>query len=131
MLKKLTMKTNKKTSRDMPGEQIDSVSNLFSLLSHSIRIKILWLLKKEKSLNVTEIQKELNISQSSASQHLHLLKLNKLIIEEREGKEVYYSLVASKNISKVLASALQLIGCQLAINNELLSTYSEVASFWI
>ncbi len=112
-------------------EQINSVSNLFSILSHPVRVKILWLLKKNKSLSVYGIQKELNISQSNVSQHLSLLRTNKLVTEERKGKEVYYSLVASKNISKVLSSAVQLIGCQLAMNNELLSTYSEIASFWI
>ena len=124
------METTNKSVKKIPDEQISSVSNLFSLLSHPIRIKILWLLKKKKSLNVNELQKELVISQSNVSQHLSLLRTNKLVAEERKGKEVYYSLVASKKISKVLASALHLIGYQLAINSELLSTYSEIVSFW-
>jgi ArsR family transcriptional regulator len=111
------------------NEQINSVSNLFSILSHSIRIKILWLLKKNKSLNVQELQKELNISQSNVSQHLALLRTHKLVIEERKGKEVYYSLRASKKISKVLASAVHLIAYQLAANSELLSSYTEILSF--
>ena len=124
------METTNKSVKKIPEEQISSVSNLFSLLSHPIRIKILWLLKKKKSLNVNDLQKELNISQSNVSQHLSLLRTNKLVTEERKGKEVYYSLIASKKISKVLASALHLIGYQLAISTELLSTYSEIASFW-
>ena len=124
------METTNKPIKKIPDEQISSVSNLFSLLSHPIRIKILWLLKKKKSLNVNELQKELVISQSNVSQHLSLLRTNKLVAEERKGKEVYYSLVASKKISKVLASALHLIGYQLALNSELLSTYSEIVSFW-
>ena len=107
------MKTTNKPAKKIPEGQISSVSNLFSLLSHPIRIKILWLLKKKKSLNVHEIQKELDISQSNVSQHLSLLRTNKLVTEERKGKEVYYSLIASKRISKVLVSALHLIGYQL------------------
>ncbi len=110
-------------------EQINSVSNLFSILSHSIRIKILWLLKKNKSLSVQELQKQLNISQSNVSQHLALLRTHKLVIEERKGKEVYYSLKASKKISKILASAIHLIAYQMAANSELLSTYNELLSF--
>ena len=110
-------------------EQINSVSNLFSILSHSIRIKILWLLKKNKSLSVQELQKELNISQSNVSQHLALLRTHKLVTEERKGKEVYYSLKASKKISKVLASAIHLIAYQMAANSELLSTYTDLLSF--
>ncbi len=124
------METATKSSKKIPEEQINSVSNLFSLLSHPLRIKILWWLKKKKSLNVHELQKELNISQSNVSQHLSILRTNKLVTEERKGKEVYYSLTASKKISKVLASALHLIGYQLAINSELLSTYAEITSFW-
>ena len=119
-----------KTQKEIPEEQINSVSNLFSLLSHPIRIKILWLLKKKQSLNVRQLQTGLKASQSNVSQHLSLLRTHKLVIEERKGKEVYYSLSASKKISKVLVSALHLIGYQLAVNSELLSNYSEVLSFW-
>ncbi len=124
------MKSKKRVVYKTPEEQINSVSNLFSILSHPIRVKILWLLKKKKSLNVHQIQDELYISQSNVSQHLSLLKVNKLVVEERKGKEVYYYLTESKKISKVLISALHLIGYQLAINSELLSTYSEIISFW-
>ena len=124
------MEKKKNISNRASEEQINSVSNLFSILSHPARVKILWLLKKKKSLNVHQIQDELKISQSNASQHLSLLKVNKLVIEERKGKEVYYGLTESKKISKVLVSALHLIGYQLAINSELLSTYSEIISFW-
>ncbi|OGI08477.1 MAG: hypothetical protein A3I68_06665 [Candidatus Melainabacteria bacterium RIFCSPLOWO2_02_FULL_35_15] len=124
------MGNRKKILEKAPEEQINSVSNLFSILSHPIRVKILWFLKKKKSLNVHQIQNELNISQSNVSQHLSLLKINKLVTEERRGKEVYYSLTETKKISKVLVSALHLIGYQLAINSELLSTYSGILSFW-
>ena len=124
------MDNRKKILKKGPEEQINSVSNLFSILSHSIRLKILWLLKKKKSLNVNQIQTSLKISQSNVSQHLSLLKINKLVVEERRGKEVYYSLTESKKISKVLLSALHLIGYQLAINSEMLSNYSELLSFW-
>ncbi len=124
-------KNNKQSIKQIPDEQVNSVSNLFSVLSHPIRVKILWLLKKKAKLNVHEIQIELKISQSNVSQHLALLRVNKLVVEERKGKEVYYCLVASKKVSKVLVSAVHLIGYQLALNSELLSTYSDVLSYWI
>ena len=125
------MQGHKEKIKRIPEEQINSVSNLFSILSNSGRIKILWILKKKKSLNVHEIQKELKINQSNVSQHLALLKLHKLVTEERKGKEIYYRLTASKQISKVLASAVHLIAYQLAANSEILSTYAEISSFWI
>lgn len=124
------MQEHKEKKKVIPEEQFNSVSNLFSILSHPVRIKILWLLKKSKALSVHELQNKLNISQSNLSQHLALLRTHKLVTEERKGKEVYYSLVASKKISKVLASAIHLITYQMTANSELLSTYAELLSFF-
>lgn len=124
------MQDHKEKTKVIPEEQFNSVSNLFSVLSHPVRVKILWLLKKNKRLSVHKLQNELSIGQSNVSQHLTLLRTSKLVIEERKGKEVYYSLVASKKISKVLASAIHLITYQLAANSELLSTYTELMSFF-
>ncbi len=121
---------NKKENEHTAEEQINSISNLFSVLSNPTRIKILWFLKKEKSLNVHELQNKLHISQSNVSQHLSLLKLNKLVSEERKGKEVYYNLLAPKKTSKVMASAMHLITYQLAANSELLSS-AELLSLWL
>ena len=123
------MQKHNENIKTIPEEQINSVSDLFSVLSHPVRIKVLWLLKKKKQLSVHELQKELKIGQSNISQHLALLRTHKLVTEERKGKEVYYSLRASKKISKVLASAVHLIAYQLATNSELLSTYTEILSF--
>ena len=123
------MQEHKEKTKPISEEQINSVSNLFSILSHPVRIKVLWLLKKKKQLSVHELQEELKISQSNVSQHLALLRTHKLVTEERKGKEVYYHLIASKKISKVLASAIQLIAYQIAANSELLSTYTEILSF--
>ena len=123
------MQEHNENIRTIPEEQINSVSDLFSVLSHPIRIKILWLLKRKKQLSVHELQQELKIGQSNVSQHLALLRTHKLVTEERKGKEVHYSLVASKKVSKVLASAVHLIAYQLAANSELLSTYNELLSF--
>lgn len=110
-------------------KEINTVSNLFSVLSHPGRLKILWLLKRKKNLSVHEIQNCLSISQSSVSQHLSILKHNNLVKEERVGKEVHYSLVGSKIINKILANALHLITYQAAANSELLSAYTELISF--
>ena len=120
----------RKTIKKLPNEEIDSVSNLFSILSNPVRMKILFLLKKKKSINVHELQELLNISQSNVSQQLSILKSNKLLVEERKGKEVYYGLKESKKLSKVLASAIHLVGYHITANSELLSTYTELMSFW-
>ena len=122
------MTKEKKILKKAAEEQLSSVSNLFSLLSHPARIKILWLLKTKKSLSVNQIQSKLGLNQSNVSQHLSILRVYKLVAEERKGKEVYYKLKSSKNISKVLSSALHLIAYQLTVNNEILSS-AELFSF--
>lgn len=124
------MEKSDQRNNSIPEEEINSVSDLFSSLSNPLRIKILWLLKKKGDLSVNEIKTFLKVSQSNASQHLALLKSHKLVTEERKGKEVHYSLMAPKKVSKVLSSAIHLISCQLAANSELLTTYAELFSLW-
>lgn len=123
--------SSKNLKENISHEQISQVTNLFSILSNPTRVKILWLLKIKQPLNVHEIQHKLKISQSNASQHLSILRKNKLIIEERKGKEVYYKLLESKNLSKVLSSAIHLIAYQLSTATELLSAYTEILPFWV
>lgn len=84
---------------------IKSVGALFDVLSHQDRIRIIYLLK-DKEMDVNEIHEKLEISQSRTSQHLKLLKFNSIVDERKEGKHVYYHL-KSKNITKVMQTALQ------------------------
>ncbi|MBI1858433.1 MAG: winged helix-turn-helix transcriptional regulator [Candidatus Melainabacteria bacterium] len=123
--------TTIKTKKEIPDEQLLSVTNLFNVLSHPLRIKILWLLKSKKSMSVHELQSLLKISQSNTSQHLSILRKSKLIRENRKGKEVYYKLYESKKLSKLIASAMHLIAYQLSTSTELLSGYTEILSFWV
>ena len=88
----------------MPKNKINkamkSIGALFDVLSHTDRIKIVYLLK-DKEMDVNEIHEALEISQSRTSQHLKLLKLNSIVDERKEGKHVFYHL-KSKNITKVM-----------------------------
>jgi len=93
----------------MPKNKVNkvmkSIGTLFDVLSHSDRIKIVYLLK-DKEMDVNELHEALEISQSRTSQHLKLLKLNSIVDERKEGKHVFYHL-KSKNITKVMQTALQ------------------------
>jgi len=57
----------------------------------STRIRILYSLL-DNELNVGEIAKVLNLSQSSVSHQLRILKNSKLVKFRRDGKSIYYSL---------------------------------------
>jgi DNA-binding transcriptional ArsR family regulator len=59
-------------------------------LLHPLRTKILELLQEKGRATVTEIFTSLQLEQSTASQHLTMLKKAGVISSEREKKFVYY-----------------------------------------
>lgn len=66
--------------------------NVLKALAHPIRIQILQVIDSFKESNVNQIFETLGVEQSVASQHLRVLRLNKLVTARREGKFVYYSI---------------------------------------
>ncbi len=69
-------------------------------LASPIRLKILFKLK-EKPMCVTELERELDISQSSLSQHLRMLRYRGIVDKRRDGNKVYY-MISSKAFLKLL-----------------------------
>lgn len=67
------------------------VNDIFKALSDPTRRKILEMLS-EQDLNAGEIADAFNISKPSVSHHLSILKNAKLIIDERQGQNIIYSL---------------------------------------
>lgn len=66
-------------------------NSAFKALSDPTRRKILQMLK-EKDLTAGEISDSFHISKPSISHHLNLLKQANLVIDERQGQNIYYSL---------------------------------------
>jgi len=64
---------------------------VFKALNDSTRREILQLLQ-ERDMTAGEIADKFNISFPSISHHLDLLKQAKLVMSEKEGQFVYYSL---------------------------------------
>ena len=67
---------------------------LFKALNDETRRQILELLK-EGDLNAGEISDQFNMSKPSISHHLDILKRADLILSEKRGQFVYYSLNTS------------------------------------
>ena len=67
------------------------MDSIFKAMSDQNRRDILTLLKK-KDMTVTEIQKHFEITGASLSHHLDILKRANLVIAEREGQFIKYSL---------------------------------------
>jgi DNA-binding transcriptional ArsR family regulator len=74
------------------------LANLFGLLSDPIRLRIVLLLAKGES-NVNGICEKFKLRQPTVSHHLGLLRMNRLIVGKRKGKQVIYSLEAHMKAS--------------------------------
>lgn len=78
-------------------------SKILSSLSNHTRLRLLECLS-ENEKNVTQLIKNCGLSQSAVSQHLEKLRSAGLVLNRKEGKEMYYSLANPKvgHISKVI-----------------------------
>ncbi len=61
-------------------------------INHKLRKQIIKLLEDKDKLTVTEIYVKLRLEQSVASQHLAILRRAGIVVTDREGKFIYYSL---------------------------------------
>ena len=72
-------------------EILYDLADLFKIFGDSTRIKILYVLS-ENELCVNDIAQVLNMTQSSVSHQLRILKDSKLVRFRREGKSIFYAL---------------------------------------
>ena len=67
-------------------------NSIWKSLSDSTRQGILFVLGKEHSLCVNELAAHFNVSRSTVSHHLNVLKDAQVVRAQKVGKEIYYSL---------------------------------------
>ncbi len=84
------------------------MENVFKALADPNRRKILELLKKG-SMSVTDLLEHFEFTQASLSHHLDILKRANLVIAERQGQFIFYSLNLSvfEEISKTMFNLFQ------------------------
>ncbi|MFQ5866931.1 MAG: ArsR/SmtB family transcription factor [bacterium] len=98
-------------------------AELCSALSHPRRLKILNLLRDgEKS--VKELLEQVKTNKANLSQHLTVLRKQKIVSTRREGLNVYYRLARPKMI-KACDIIREVLFEQLAENNQLLKKYKK------
>ena len=79
----------KKTS--FGDESVIELAQAFRLLSDETRLRIVFHLAREEQ-NVGNLCKIMNLAQPTVSHHLGLLRMGRLILNRRNGKQVIYSL---------------------------------------
>lgn len=84
----------------MREENVRTAARCLKVLAHPQRLKVIGALR-DRELSVQEVMSELKISQSSASQHLNLMKDRNVLDSRREGNQVFYW-VRDKKVLKLI-----------------------------
>ena len=61
-------------------------------VNHKLRQRVIDLLEENESMTVTDIYIKLRLEQSVASQHLAVLRRAGVVLTDRQGKFIFYSL---------------------------------------
>ncbi|MCK5819252.1 MAG: helix-turn-helix transcriptional regulator [Psychromonas sp.] len=93
----------KKCLEDIHGKAKE-VSALLKILAHTDRMIVLCLLTNGE-MNVSQLRSHSNLSQSAFSQHLAVLRNNKLVKARKSSQQVFYAL--SDGRVDLLLDALQ------------------------
>jgi DNA-binding transcriptional ArsR family regulator len=76
----------------MDSNDYEQVGQILKVLGHPVRLRIIAGLL-ENECNVSQIQRELNLPQSTISQHLSVLKSQGILKGTRDGLNICYQVV--------------------------------------
>ena len=78
-------------------------------INHPLRKEMVELLNEKDKMTVTEIYNKLRLEQSVASQHLAILRKAEILITQRDGKFIYYTInhLRLQEISKLVLELAQ------------------------
>jgi DNA-binding transcriptional ArsR family regulator len=79
------------TKQAVSEQDLDQLSGLFRLLCDKTRLSILMRLV-DGERNVTSLCEDLGLPQPTVSHHLGLLRMNNMVTNRRNGKQVFYGL---------------------------------------
>ena len=98
--------------KNKPKEkELENLTTLFKILGDSTRTKILWILDHHE-MCVCDIANVLNMTKSSISHQLAILRETGIVRFRRSGKEVYYTL-DDEHISRLYEIGLEHINHKL------------------
>ena len=76
---------------EVNDRDLEQLTAIFRLLSDKTRLNILMLLSQGER-NVTALCEQLRLPQPTVSHHLGLLRMNNVIGNRRDGKQIFYAL---------------------------------------
>ena len=78
----------------MNYEKQNKMLAIFKCLANVNRLKILQMINSSdnKTMNVNEIYKQMEIAQPTISDHLKLMRMNKVVSAKQDGNNIHYSI---------------------------------------
>ena len=104
------------------------LGNIFGVLSHPDRVRIVTELRSAE-MDVNSLQTALGVSHSRVSQHLSLLRSQRMVLERREGRHVFYRL-RQPALGRWLLDGLQFVERDVELAVELREAVAEVKGLW-
>jgi len=83
----------------MAPDAVAHAAEMLRQLAHPVRLKIVDLLNTADELPVCEITEYLGLMQSATSQHLNQMRRAGLLVAQRRGKAVWYSVADNRPIA--------------------------------
>jgi DNA-binding transcriptional ArsR family regulator len=114
----------------MPARQLISgkMAEFLSAIAHQHRIRIIEELYAGEQ-NVNSLQAILGTSHSVVSQHLSILRANRVVKQRKEGTQVYYQLIQPE-LANWLLQGLSYLGGVLQSDEAVRSAIKEVKTLW-
>ncbi len=104
------------------------MAKLFGVLSHPLRIRIIEELKRE-DLSVGNLKDILGITHSAVSQQLAVLRSHHLVVEMRQGRNVFYHLRNPKLASWIM-DGVSFISPDASEIEKMMSAIQSVKTVW-
>lgn len=97
-------------------------ANLFKGLAHPVRIRVLEILAENTELPVSELLEQTGLAAPHLSQHLSVLRRYNLVVGDRRGLQMFYSL-AYPEVAELLAVSKKLLQRALTDTREQLEAH--------
>jgi DNA-binding transcriptional ArsR family regulator len=107
---------------------VKELADFIGVLAHQHRIRIIEELR-DGERDVNSLQESIGISHSGVSQHLMVLRANRLVSERREGRHVFYQL-RQPGIARWLLEATRFLEQGTAESDELRKAIGKTREEW-
>lgn len=104
------------------------LAKFFGVLAHPLRVQIIEELRT-RELTVNELQAALHVAHASVSQHLSIMRNNRIVIERRQGRHVYYHL-RNPELAECVTQCLSFVSPDAVESAQILSAIEKAKDLW-